>query len=103
MMATGHFYIGKKRETLRLYFGTGVGTYYIKQRLEIGLVAFESDNWHFGLAPEAGVLIKLSRDATMIFDVKYNYAFSAGENIGGSSDNDIQYWGFNIGFAWQSW
>jgi len=102
MMATGHFYIGKKRETLRLYFGTGVGTYYIKQRLEIGLVAFESDNWHFGLAPEAGVLIKLSRDATMIFDVKYNYAFSSGEALGGG-DNDVQYWGFNLGFAWQSW
>ncbi|MHA2101732.1 MAG: hypothetical protein ACW99A_24050 [Candidatus Kariarchaeaceae archaeon] len=103
ILATAHYYIGKKRDAIRYYFGAGVGTYYIKQRLEIGLVAFEADNWHFGLAPEAGILLKLSREATMIFDIKYNYALSAGENIGGSSDNDIQYWGFNIGFAWQSW
>jgi hypothetical protein len=103
IMATGHFYIGKKRETLRIYFGTGVGTYYIMQRLEVGLVAFEANNWHFGVAPEAGLLVRFSRDVTMIVNAKYNYAFSAGESISGSTENEITYWGFNIGFAWQSW
>jgi outer membrane protein W len=102
ILATGHFYIGKKRETIRIYFGAGVGTYHIKQRLEIGLVAFEENNWHFGLAPEVGALLRLSRDVTMIFDVKYNYAFSSGKTVSGD-DNDYAYWGFNIGFAWQSW
>ncbi len=101
MMATLHLYIGKKRETLRLYFGTGVGTYYIIQRLEIGLVAFEENNWHIGVAPEAGVLLRFNRDVTMIFNAKYNYAFAAGESISGE-DNDYAYWGFNIGFAWSS-
>jgi hypothetical protein len=38
----------------------------------------------------------------MIFNVKYNYAFSSGEALGGG-DNDVQYWGFNVGFAWQNW
>ena len=102
MLATGHYYIGKKRDQARFYLGAGVGTYYILQRLEIGLVAFESNNWHFGFAPEAGVLLTLSREVTMIFNVKYNYAFSSGEALGGG-DNDVQYWGFNIGFAWQNW
>jgi len=35
MLATAHYYIGKKRDQFRLYFGTGVGMYYILQRLEI--------------------------------------------------------------------
>ncbi|UCH65180.1 MAG: outer membrane beta-barrel protein [Ignavibacterium sp.] len=102
IMATGHFYIGKKRETIRIYGGAGVGTYHIKQRLEIGLVAFEENNWHFGIAPEAGLLLRFSRDVTMIFNIKYNYAFSSGKTVSGE-DNDVAYWGFNIGFAWQSW
>ncbi|RKY93267.1 MAG: hypothetical protein DRQ13_09685, partial [Ignavibacteriae bacterium] len=55
MLATAHYYVGKRRDQFRFYFGTGAGMYYIQQRLEIGLVAIESDNWHFGLAPEAGV------------------------------------------------
>jgi len=102
ILATAHFYTGKRRDQYRFYFGTGVGMYYIKQRLEIGLVAFETDNWHFGLAPEAGVLISLNRDLTMIVNGKYNYAFSSGEALGGG-DNQIDYWGINIGFVWQSY
>ena len=98
MLATGHYYTGKKRDQARFYVGAGVGTYYILQRLD----AYESNNWHFGLAPEAGVLVTLSREVTMIFNVKYNYAFSSGEALGGG-DNDVQYWGFNVGFAWQNW
>jgi len=102
ILATAHFYTGKRRDKFRFYFGTGVGMYYIKQRLEIGLVAFESDNWHFGVAPEVGVLINFSREFTMIVNTKYNYAFSAGEALGGG-DNQIDYWGINIGFVWQSY
>jgi len=102
IMANAHYYLGKRRDPLRFYVGAGAGVYYIKQRLEIGVVAFESNNWHFGLAPEAGILIGLSRDVTMIVNTKYNYAFSSGESLGGGDDNTYAYWGINIGFAWQS-
>ena len=102
ILATAHYYTGKRRDQFRFYFGAGAGMYYIKQRLEIGLVAFESDNWHFGLAPEAGVLVSLNRDITMILNTKYNYAFSAGEPLGGGDNNTYAYWGINVGFVWQS-
>ena len=103
ILATAHFYTGKRRDQFRLYFGAGVGTYYITQRLEIGLVAFESNNWHLGVAPEVGVLLNFSREFTMIVNTKYNYAFSAGTSLGGSDDNTYAYWGLNIGFVWQSY
>jgi len=35
ILATAHFYTGKRRDQFRFYFGAGVGTYYIMQRLEI--------------------------------------------------------------------
>ena len=103
ILATAHYYTGKRRDQFRFYFGTGVGMYYIKQRLEIGLVAFESNNWHFGLAPEVGVLLSFSRELTMILNTKYNYAFSAGTSLGGGDDNTYAYWGINVGFVWQSY
>jgi outer membrane protein W len=103
MLATAHYYTGKRRDQFRFYFGTGAGMYYIKQRLEIGLVAFESDNWHFGLAPEVGVLVNFSRELTMILNTKYNYAFSAGTSLGGGDDNTYAYWGINVRFVWQSY
>ncbi len=102
LLATAHYYTGKRRDQFRFYFGAGAGMYYIKQRLEIGLVAFESDNWHFGLAPEAGVLVSINRDFMMILNTKYNYAFSAGEPLDGGDDNTYAYWGINVGFVWQS-
>ncbi len=102
ILATAHYYTGKRRDQFRFYFGTGAGMYYIKQRLEIGLVALENDNWHFGLAPEVGVLVSFSREFTMIFNAKYNYAFSAGTTLGGGDDNSYAYWGINVGFVWQS-
>ena len=102
MLATAHYYTGKRRDQFRFYFGTGAGMYYILQRLEIGLVAFESNNWHFGVAPEVGVLLNFSRELTMILNTKYNYAFSAGTTLGGGDDNSYAYWGINVGFVWQS-
>ena len=102
MLATAHYYTGKRRDQFRFYFGAGAGMYYIKQRLEIGLIALENDNWHFGLAPEVGVLVSFSREFTMIFNAKYNYAFSSGETLGGGDDNTYEYWGLNVGFVWQS-
>ena len=103
ILATFHFYTGRRRDGFRVYFGVGAGTYYIMQRLEIGLVAFESNNWHLGVAPEGGVLLSFSREFTMIANVKYNYAFSAGESLGGVDDNTYAYWGINVGFVWQSY
>jgi outer membrane protein W len=91
MLATAHYYFGQ-RSGPRSYVGTGVGTYWIENRLELGQTAVTAQNWHFGLAPEVGVIIPTDAMAQTYLNVKYNYAFKAG---------DIQrsYWTFGIGFA----
>ncbi len=99
IMATGHYYMGKRRDSFRPFFGVGIGTYYIIQRFDIGVFRREVSNWHFGLAPEAGVLLALSRSTSLMLSVKYNYAFSAGKAVYGSTDNSQSYLGFNIGLA----
>jgi len=43
MMVTGHYYFGDK-DRLWAFAGLGVGTYYIMQRFEVGVFAFEATN-----------------------------------------------------------
>jgi hypothetical protein len=103
MMVNGHFYVGKRKNTLRPFLGLGLGTYYIIQRFEIGIFQREVSNWHFGLAPEVGVLVALSRNTSLILSAKYNYAFSSGKTVYGDTDNSQSYLGFNIGLAFSGY
>jgi hypothetical protein len=101
MMANMHYYFGKRKD-LRFYMGANAGLYYILQRLDIGVWRIDSNNWHFGLAPEAGVLIPLDGQSHIIINLKYNYAFDAGTGLGGKEDNYYSYWGLNFGFAFSN-
>ena len=101
MMANMHYYFGKRKD-IRFYLGANAGLYYILQRLDLGVWRLESDNWHFGLAPEAGVLIPLDSQSHIIVNIKYNYAFDSGTGLGKVDDNYYSYWGLNFGFAFSS-
>ena len=95
LMANAAYYFGD-RGGIRPYVGINAGTYYIERRVEIGVSAITQDNWHFGWAPEVGLVVPLGRpEVAMLFTVRYNWAFSAG------GTGDQKYWGFNIGFAYR--
>jgi outer membrane protein len=96
VMITTHFYLGEGRE-FRPFIGIGVGMYYFYQQLEQVEENLESDKWHFGVAPEAGFAYLLESIYTFV-NVRYNYAFSAENEITGISTSQ-SYITFNIGFA----
>lgn len=68
-----HYYFGNG---LALpYIGVGLGAYYIEARNYIGIYYVQEKAWHFGVAPEAGVVIPFGNSNTGVnFAVKYNYA-----------------------------
>jgi hypothetical protein len=76
------------------YLGLGGGPYWMKERLEIGIVTFEDSSWHFGLSPEAGVMIPAGYNTSLIATARYNYAFESGDAP------EYQWWSFNVGFSW---
>jgi outer membrane protein W len=88
-----HYYLGKRGDRIRPFFGGNIGAYIIEQRLELGIVAFQDTKWHFGLAPEGGIAMHLTDDAWWFFNARYNYAFESGDVPSQS------YWTFNIGIA----
>ena len=53
-------YFGKQND-MRTFIGVNTGVYYILQRLNIGVYQIDNDNWHFGLAPEGGVVMPYRR------------------------------------------
>jgi len=91
MLVTAHYYLGE-RYGPRPYVGAGVGTYYIENRLEMGLTALTVSNWHFGFAPEVGVMIPTGGYSEAYLSAKYNYAASSG-------DITRSYWTFGLGFG----
>lgn len=97
------YYIGGRRDEFRPFLGLNVGTYYILQRLDMGVYSLDNDHWHFGMAPEAGLMFKVSDDTWMTATGRYNYAFKSGETVSGG-DNTVAYWGINIGMSYTpSW
>jgi hypothetical protein len=91
LLATVHLY-SDRRNGPRPYLGGGVGTYWIENRLELGQTALEVDNWHFGLAPEFGIIFPTGGRLEGYLSAKYNYAFESG----GITHS---YWTFGIGLA----
>lgn len=95
LMANAAYYFGD-RGGIRPYVGLNAGTYYIERRVDIGVSAVVDDNWHFGWAPEVGVVVPLGRpDVALLAMIRYNWAFSAG------GTGDQKFWGFNIGIAYR--
>ncbi len=93
MMVTLREYRGRPGD-IRPFFGLGVGTQLVKQRVDVGQFRISDNTWHVALAPEVGVVLPFG-DAKWFINGKYNYAARA-------SDRKHSYFGFNIGVAWQT-
>ena len=87
-MVTAHYYFGNK-EQLWFFAGAGVGTYYVIQRFDVGVFAFEEDNWHFGLYPELGVQIPLQQDSNLFVSGRYNLRFFGGSRSPGEAKDVV--------------
>ena len=96
MLVTFHYYSGFDGE-VRPYFGLGTGAYRMLQRLEIGLVAFESNTWNYGLAPEVGVYIPVGLGNTGFnLGARYHYILSAKDSP------TYQYVNLYVGFGFSN-
>ena len=94
ILLTAHYYTSDDPYSTRAYLGGGIGAYKINKRTNIGTYSFEDRYWHFGIAPEVGVLIPISMDTQFNISLKYHYVFKAKNTI------DYSWFGLNVGFAW---
>ncbi len=90
---TADYFIGDYGMT-RMFVGGGIGAYRMYQRTDMGIYTTEPREWMFGIAPEAGVIVPMNRDALFMATLRFNYAFESG------SIQNTSYLGINLGFAW---
>lgn len=79
------------------FVGGGLGTYYIRQTLDFGIYTAEESNWHFGVAPEAGVVFGRSRGVAWTLSTRYNYPFKTGSYLPTGGGQSWPYWTFSLG------
>jgi outer membrane protein W len=77
LMAVGRYYFIPEAR-VRPYLGLASGTYVINKVTDLGVHRFEHKNWHFGMAPEAGLIIGIGTEAHMNMSARYNHAFESG-------------------------
>ncbi len=104
LLVTGRYYFKTNTTNpaaarLRPFGGIGLGTYYTRQLLDVGLNEYTADEWQFGIAPEAGVLFLTSGESIVQLRVRYNYPFKSGDYLGGGgrSFNNFTF-GLGVGF-----
>jgi len=88
-----HYYFFEEHDELRPYFGLNAGTYFINNRLLSSAGPRQDKNWHFGFAPELGIMMRLMSDLNMLIMIRYNYAVESG------GSGNYEYWGVHFTFV----
>jgi hypothetical protein len=93
LMVTAHYYFSQGQ--IQPYIGAGVGSYYIESRDFVGIYYIQGKDWHFGIAPEVGIIMPFgSGDTGMNINFKYNMAAK-------TKDQPSYSWlGVNVGISY---
>jgi hypothetical protein len=78
LMGTGRYHF-MRGAIVRPYAGGGIGAIIINRSTDMGLYRDQLKKWQFGLAPEAGIMIKIGSEANFNLGARYSYAFKSGE------------------------
>jgi hypothetical protein len=99
LMLGVHYYTGKDYKT-QAFFGLNAGVIGIEEKVDIGLFSLKDLEWHFGCAPEIGLIKSLGYNAHIIASIRYHYAFGAGHSLSGPSSKH-SYLSLNVGLGFK--
>lgn len=100
IMVNAHRYFGERR-SWRPYLGLNAGAIVVIRTFGVGVYAAEEDSWDWGIAPEVGLVIPMQSGAGFLINARYNWSPTHQDLAG--EDEDLTYWGLNIGFVWEQY
>ncbi len=93
LMVTSHYYFAQN--SIQPYIGVGIGTYFIESRDFMGIYYIQGKDWHFGVAPEVGVILPFSSSNTGVnINFKYNMAAKT------KDQPSYSWFGVNVGISY---
>ncbi len=93
LMVTAHYYFSQGQ--IQPYIGAGLGTYYIESRDFMGIYYIQGKDWHFGFAPEVGVVMPFGSGNTGLnVNFKYNMAAKT------KGEPSYSWLGVNVGISY---
>jgi len=100
ILAGATLMLGDSKVT-HLFVGFNGGGYYARQQLDIGLYSFEESNWHWGVAPEAGIVVPMQYGHSAAYvNVRYHLLYKAGGYLGDQS-MELGFLTLGVGGAWR--
>lgn len=94
ILLQAHYYLGEDKYKPKAYFGGGLGPYKVTKKTNLGVWSVEDNYWHFGIAPEVGVLFPVSMDTKINVSLHYHYVIKTKESI------NYSWFGLSVGLAW---
>lgn len=81
ILVNAHYYLGSNG-AMRPYFGLSIGTSWVEQRTDIGLVSLQSDGWGFAVQPEFGLMLPFGLTGTGLnISGKFRYTTKTSDTI----------------------
>jgi outer membrane protein len=90
MLIAGNYYFMTDPKGVRPYGGFGIGAYAAEHRIDVGMWTVSDTSWHFGFAPELGVVLPTG-SRQLVVSTKFNYAAASGRW------DPLMYLNFNLG------
>jgi len=78
------------------YFSMAAGPAYVENRLVIGFIDLDDNDWKIALSPQIGVMIDINESFAIDLKCNYNYLPLQYQRF-----SSIQYIGASIGIAWR--
>jgi hypothetical protein len=87
LLARARYWTGRPGEPFHAFAGLGAGAYWMKQTADFGIYTADEDHWHFGVAPEVGVLMVTTGGIGWTLNARYNYPIATGDYLAGQSNS----------------
>jgi len=97
VLFVAHYDFYGEDSKLKLSAGLGLGPYYVRQEVWLGIYEIIFKQWGFGLAPELMVRFDFNDNLGMLFAPRYEVVFNGEQANLKDEKNHLQFWDFRFG------
>lgn len=97
ILAVAHYDLVGEDSKLKLSAGLGLGAYFVREEVWIGLYTLTWEQWGFGLAPELMLRYDFSDSFGMLFSPRYEAVFNGEQANFNDEKNTLGFWDFRFG------